>query len=159
MTNETFPNVRGWGVVFVVLVCFVTCPFRVSWFWFCQKPACQISAWSSTAKVLCTFTPNLMHKCGPSEAHAGQLDRSTHTVSVPCAILKHSTESGELSPKIDTGRPCLHHSPSSDVSPTHWRDASDVLSLGDSKPLYAASCAFASWRFLEVGAQSRHIAP
>ena len=45
-----------------------------------------------------------------------------HTHSVPCAILKHSTESGESSPKIEHCRPCLHHSPSSDISPTHWWD-------------------------------------
>ena len=54
-TALTNAALRGLGVMFVVLVCFVICPFRVLWFWSCQFPACQISAWSSTAKVLCTF--------------------------------------------------------------------------------------------------------
>ena len=45
-----------------------------------------------------------------------------HTHSVPCAIFEHSTKSGESSPKIEISRPCLHHSPSSDILPTHWWD-------------------------------------
>ena len=72
-----------------------------------------------------------------------------HTHSVPCAIFEHSTKSGESSPKIDHSRPCLHHSPSSDILPT-LGGMSDVLSLGDSKPLYATYCAFASCRLLEL---------
>jgi len=69
---------------------------------------------------------------------------------VPCAYIEHSTKSGESSPKIDHSRPCLHHSPSSDILPT-LGGMSDVLSLGDSKPLYATSCAFASWNLFELG--------